>query len=115
MIAFHVEWHTRKKLAPVLFDVDDTEGARAQHASPVEPARPSPSAQSKAARKRANGGKAVHNFHTLLADPSNVAVNDVSVDGSGTIVVVTTPTLAQNKAFNLLGIDSTIIFPAAGR
>ena len=44
MLACHVEWHMRRRLAPVLFDEDDPEAARAQRASPVEPTKPLPSA-----------------------------------------------------------------------
>ena len=38
----YAEGHMRKRLAPILFDEDDPEAARAQRASPVEPAKPSP-------------------------------------------------------------------------
>ena len=34
MLACHVEWHMKKKLAPILFDEDDPEAARTQRASP---------------------------------------------------------------------------------
>ena len=115
MLAFHVEWHMRRRLAPVLFDEDDPEAARAQRASPVEPEKPSPSARSKAARKRTPDGTAAHSLHALLADLSTVALNDVSVGGSGSFPVVTTPTPGQRKAFELLGVDPVKMFPAAGR
>ena len=115
MLACHVEWHMRKRLAPALFDEDDPEAAKAQRASPVAPAKPSPSARSKAARKRAPDGAAVHGFHTLLADLSTVALSDVSLGGSGSFAVVTTPTPGQRKAFELLGVDPAKMFPAAGR
>ena len=115
MLAHHVEWHMRRRLAPVLFDEDDPEAAKAQRASPVAPAKPSPSARSKAARKRAPDGTAVHSLHTLLADLSTVALNDVSVGGSGSFAVVTPPTPGQRKAFELLGVDPAGMFPAAGR
>ena len=115
MLACHVEWHMRRRLAPVLFDEDDPEAARARRASPVEPAKPSPSARDKAAHKRAPDGTAAHSLHTLLADLSTVALNDVSVGGSGIFPVVTTPTPGQRKAFELLGVDPAKMFPAAGR
>ena len=60
MLAHCVEWHMRRRLAPVLFDENDPEAVQAQRASPVEPAKPSPSAWIKAARKRAPDGTAVH-------------------------------------------------------
>ena len=115
MLVHYVEWHTRRRLAPVLFDEDDPEAAKAQRASPVAPAQPSPSARSKAASKRTRDGAAAHSLHTLLADLSTVALNDVSVGGSGSFKVVTTPTPGQRKAFELLGVDPAKMFPAAGR
>ena len=115
MLACCAEWHMRKRLAPILFDEDDPEAAREQRASPVEQAKPSPSARSKAARKRAKDGTAVHSFHTLLADLSAVAVNEISIGESGSIKLVTAPTPTQQKAFDLLDISPTKMFPAAGR
>ena len=115
MLAYYAEWHMRKRLAPILFDEDDPEAAREQRASPVEQAKPSPSARSKAARKRAKDGTAVHSFHTLLADLSAVAVNEISIGESGSIKLVTAPTPTQQKAFDLLDISPTKMFPAAGR
>ena len=57
MLAFYVEWHMRRRLAPILFEDDDREGARAQRSSPVEPARVSKRAKAKAAKKRTPDGQ----------------------------------------------------------
>ena len=35
MLAYYVEWHMRKALAPILFDDDDTDGAQAKRSSIV--------------------------------------------------------------------------------
>src|SRR5713226_4279024 len=43
MLAYYVEWHMRRRLAPMLFDDDDREGAEALRSSIVAPAVPSPS------------------------------------------------------------------------
>ena len=115
MLAYYAEWHMRKRLAPILFDEDDPEAARAQRASPVEPARPSPSARAKAAGKNTPDATAVHSFHTLLADLSTVVLNDVSIGGSESFKLVTTPTPGQQKAFDLLGVNPRSMFPKAGR
>ena len=43
MLAYHVEWHLREALAPLLFHDTDLEAARAERASPVvktEPPKP---------------------------------------------------------------------------
>ena len=115
MLACHAEWHMRKRLAPILFDEDDPEAARAQRASPVEPAKPSPSARAKAAQKRAPDETAVHSFHTLLADLSTVVLNDVSIGDSESFKLVTKPTPGQQKAFDLLGVNPRNMFPKADR
>ena len=52
MLAYHVEWHMRRTLAPLLFDDEDPPGAEAARPSVVRPATPSPAARRKAATKR---------------------------------------------------------------
>ncbi len=42
MLAFHLEWHMRRRLAPILFEEDDREDAGAQRSSPVAKAEVSP-------------------------------------------------------------------------
>ena len=43
MLAYYVQWHMRRRLAPLLFEDHDRLAARAQRNSPVEPAPISPS------------------------------------------------------------------------
>ena len=57
----------------------------------------------------------MHSFHTLPADLSAVAVDDVAIGESGSIKLAAAPTPAQQKAFDLLDINPTKMFPAAGR
>ena len=83
MLAYHVEWHMRRALAPLLFDDDDPAAAEAARASPVSPARPSPSARAKAGRKRTPGGLPVHSFQTLLADLATLTRKPCSARGRG--------------------------------
>ena len=52
MLAYHLHWHMRRSLAPMLFDEPDPAAREAQRTSPVAKAEPSPAAQRKAARKR---------------------------------------------------------------
>ena len=61
MLAYYVEFHMRRCLAPMLFD--DPDGG-APRGSPVLPARPSRAARDKAASKRTPDGLPVHSFHT---------------------------------------------------
>lgn len=104
MLAYYVEWHMRRALAPLLFDDDDPAAAEADRASPVAPARPSPSARAKAARTP--DGLPVHSFQTLLADLATLTRNRVqpAVDGAVAADVLTSPTPRQAKAFRLLGV-----------
>ena len=106
MLAYYVEWHMRRALAPLLFDDDDPAGAEATRSSPVAPARPSASARAKAARKRTPDGLPVHSFHTLLADLATLTRNRVQPAAEGAVAadVLTSPTPLQAEAFRLLGV-----------
>ena len=75
MLAYYVEWHMRKALAPILFDDDDTDGAQAKRSSIVSPATSSDSAQAKASTKKSPDGLPVHSFRTLLSDLATVTKN----------------------------------------
>ena len=107
MLACHVEWHMRRRLAPILFEDDDREGARARRSSPVEPARVSERAKAKAADKRTQDGLPVHSLTTLLADLATLTLNEVTLPGSPdhAFPLLATPTELQRRAFELLEID----------
>ena len=49
MLAYYLQWHMRRSLAPMLFDEPDPAAREAQRTSPVAKAEPSPAAQRKAA------------------------------------------------------------------
>ena len=68
MLAYHLEWHMRRALAPMLFDDDDPAGTRTTRSSQVKPARRSLAARAKTADKRTPDGLRVHTSQTLLAD-----------------------------------------------
>ena len=106
MLALHVEWHMRRRLAPMLFEDDDREGARAQRSSPVEKAEVSDSAKAKADTKLTPDGLPVHSFRTLLDDLSGMALNQMRLPGHDETLlsVVTAPTPVQKRAFQLLGV-----------
>jgi hypothetical protein len=103
MLAYYVEWHMRRQLAPILFDDDDRASARAARASIVAPAQRSPSALQKARRKRTQAGEPVHSFRTLLKDLATLTKNRVRV-GGGTFEQLSTPTPLQHRAFDLLRV-----------
>jgi hypothetical protein len=104
MLAYYVEWHMRKALAPILFDDDDPEAAQAQRSSVVEPAQRSPSAQAKAHLKRTKEGWPVHSFQTLLKDLATICRNRIQprVPGAPTFDKITIPTAVQHRALQLL-------------
>jgi hypothetical protein len=104
MLAFHVEWHMRQALAPILFDDHDPEAAEASRPSPVAKAQPSPAAKRKATTKLTNDGQPVHSFRTLLADLATLARNLVNFGKAGELTMFTRPTKIQQRALDLLGV-----------
>jgi transposase len=104
MLAYYVEWHMRRALAPILFDDDDPAAAQAQRASIVAPAKRSPKALHKAQCKRTEDGLPVHSFQTLLADLATVAKNTVLMNQT-TMQIITTPTPLQQRALELLKVS----------
>src|SRR5712691_5660763 len=104
MLAYYVEWHMRRALAPILFDDDDLAAAQAQRDSIVAPAKRSPKALLKAQSKRTEDGLPVHSFQTLLADLATVAKNTVVMNQT-TMQIITTPTPLQQRAMELLEVS----------
>ena len=104
MLAYYVEWHMRRALAPLLFDDDDP--AAATRSSPVAPARTSPAARAKAGSKRTPEGLAVHSFQTLMADLATLTRNRVQPAAKGAMAadVLASPTPLQAEAFRLLEV-----------
>lgn len=107
MLAYYVEWHMRRALAPILFDDDDPEGATAARNSIVAPAHRSTRAEAKALTKRTSAGHPVHSFQSLLGDLSTIAKNRVQprVAGTPAFDLVTKPTPLQQHALQLLGVQ----------
>ncbi|MCH8843812.1 MAG: transposase [SAR324 cluster bacterium] len=106
MLAYYVEWHMRRALAPILFDDDDPATAEQQRTSAVAKARPSPSARRKAASKRTEDDLPVHSFRSLLADLATLTRNRIATgaDKSITFTAYATPTPVQQRAFDLLSV-----------
>jgi hypothetical protein len=104
MLAYYVEWHMRRALAPILFDDDDPAAGQAQRDSIVTPAARSPKALHKAQSKRTEDGFPVHSFQTLLADLATVAKN-TAIMNQTTMQIITTPTPLQQRALELLKVS----------
>ena len=104
MLAYYVEWHMRRALAPLLFDDHDKDAAASRRKSIVSPARRSQAAEDKAATKTtADGELPVHSFQTLMADLATIVHNHVVSEATGLEFRRTTrPTPVQARAFELL-------------
>jgi transposase len=68
MLAYYVEWHLRRSLAPLLFQDHDRAAASGQRTSVVARAEISPAASQKKARGQTDEGLQVHSFRTLMAE-----------------------------------------------
>src|SRR5277367_1967643 len=107
MLVYHVEWHLRRALAPLLFHDTDIAAARAERSSPVAKTEPSPTAKTKKATKRNPAGQPVMNFADLLAHLGTLARNTLitSLHKGHSFTLHTRPTAIQETAFKLLEID----------
>src|SRR6201998_2907729 len=107
MRAYHVEWHLRRALAPLLFHDTDIAAARAERSSPVAKTEPSQTAKTKKAVKRNPAGQPVMDFADLLAPLGTLARHTVttSLQKGHSLTLHTSPTAIQETAFQLLEID----------
>jgi transposase len=101
MLAYYLEWHMRKALAPMLFG-DET--PREPREDVVSPKKPSPNAIRKARTKKTLDGAPVHSFQTLLADLSTIVRNSITpnLEGAPAWQQETEPSALQQRAFDLL-------------
>jgi transposase len=102
LLAYYVEWHMRRALAPLLF----ADQQPPQPRSPVAPAQRSDSAQAKARTKRAPDGLAIQSFHDLLKDLATIVQNRIQpmLKSVAPFEIVTRPTPLQKHALQLLGL-----------
>ena len=108
MLAYYVEYHLRRRLAPMLFAEDDPAGKAAQRKNAVEPAKPSPQAKKKARTKRNYEGEKVMSFAEVMDELAGlcrlVAVPKISVDQTPEVIMVEKISPTQQRALKLLGI-----------
>ncbi len=111
MLAFHVDWHMRRALAPILFEDHEKEEGRKRRASPVAKAKRSKAAEEKAKTKRTEDDEPVHSFRTLLQDLATVTRNRIRIQGrtDAEFELQTNPTAGQQHAFDLLGVRQAIM------
>ena len=106
MLAYYLEWHMRRALAPMLFEEDDREGAEALRDSPVAKAQRSEAALRKQTTKHTAEGLPVHSFRSLIADLATLARNTVTTALAPNLpfTISTRPTPVQHQAIDLLGV-----------
>jgi len=106
MLAYYVEWHMRKALAPILFDDEEPQLGKARRRSVVAPAQRSKSADAKARKKRTVDDFPVHSFQTLIEDLATICRNRIqpNLPGAPAFDKLTAQTPLQEKAFRLLQV-----------
>ena len=109
LLAYYLEWHLRRRLAPLLFEEEDRSGARALRTSPVQKAQVSERTKTKAGRKRTADGLPVHSLRTLLADLGTLTLNQVTLPDAPEhpFPMFAKPTPLQAKVFELLDVNPT--------
>jgi len=109
MLAYYLEWHMRRRLAPMLYDETDKEAAEALRSSIVAKAERSPAAITKQTTGRTEDGLPVHSFRSLLADLATLTRNTLvtAIDPEGAFTLAARPTQLQQKAHALLGLART--------
>ena len=106
MLAFYVEWHMRRDLAPLLFQDEELSQNRARR-DPVAPAACSASAQAKKMDRVTADGFPVHSFDTLLRELATRCRNTCRIPSeasSATFQQLTEATPLQARALQLLGL-----------
>jgi hypothetical protein len=107
MLAYHVEWHLRQVLAPLLFHDTDLHAARAERSSPVVATEPSATARAKKAIKRNANGDPINSFAGLIDHLGTMTRNIMRMPlaGKHPITLLSKSTPLQDAAFKLLGFD----------
>jgi len=104
MLAYYLQWHMRRALAPMLFDDHERAAGEALRNSPVAKVQPSPAAKRKATTKQSEADQPVCSFRSLLRHLACLTRNTVRVGHDQTTTLFTAPTAVQQRAFELLGV-----------
>jgi transposase len=107
MLTYHVEWHLREALAPLLFHDTDLAAAKAERSSPVAKTEPSETVKAKKATKRSADGQRIMSFTNLIAHLGTLVENTMRVPSSKAhhLTLYSKPTPLQEAAFKLLNLD----------
>ena len=105
MLAYYLEWHMRRSLAPLLFAEED---APAAAASPVGPAQRSPQARRKdCTRMTLDAQMPLQSFPDLLASLSTLTAIELEYEQvpGHAIPMLSAMTPLHSKAFELLELE----------
>ena len=107
MLAYHVEWHLRDALAPLLFHDTELAATRAERSSPIVSTEPSEAAKAKKATKRTADGLRVMGFAGLMTHLGTLTRNTMRVPLclAHRFTLYAEPTKLQEDAFRLLNIQ----------
>jgi transposase len=106
VLAYYVDWHMRKALAPLLFDDEELDHNR-KIRDPVKPAKPSPSAKDKKTRRLTTEDLPIQSFDTLLRELGTRCRNYCRIKPDSmesAFSQLTELTSLQKRAFELLGL-----------
>lgn len=104
MLAYYVDWHMRRDLAPLLFEDHDRGNARRQGRSVVARTERSQAALRKMKTRRTEEGYPVHSFRTLLKDLATLCRNRVRIGSGASFNQLMSPTPLQQRSFELPGV-----------
>jgi len=105
-LAYYVQWHMRKALAPLLFQDEELDGARPTH-DPVAKVEISDPVKSKKSTRLTEDRLPIQSFSDLLTQLGTRTRNICRVDAdhcSLTFIQHTEPTPLQGRAFELLDL-----------
>ncbi len=112
MLAYYVEWHMRRALAPILFEDEELPQQRRLR-DPILPAKPSERAKRKKRTHLRDEGLPVHSFETLMAELASRGRNTYRLKSDNqtpTFSQMPKSTQLQARAYELLGL-----LPVAGK
>jgi transposase len=106
LLAYYLQWHMKRLLAPLLYVDEAIEAERATR-DPVAPARASETARRKKALQRRDDGLPLHSFKTLMMELGTRCRNTCILGSDPTATPfhqLTQMTPLQAEAFRLLGL-----------
>ena len=117
LLAYHLEWHLRQKLAPLLYEEQDRAAAERRRDTPVAPARHTPATEAKRRTRQTAEGDTVWDFRGLLGELGTLQRNRVRFQLPGEsehpeVRLLTEPSPLQRRVFELLQLRQRDILPS---